>query len=76
MTPPIPWSKLAHTHTVGANTFSCQQMSLPKPQMRNLLQASIKRNLAVTAGVTTAAVAAYYFLVKAPRKQQYAEFYK
>ena len=54
----------------------CRQMSLPKPQMRNLLQAAIKRNLAVTAGVTTTAVAAYYFLVKAPRKQKYAEFYK
>ena len=61
----------------GTNVFFYyQQMSLPKPQMRNLLQASIKRNLAMTAGVSTGAVAAYYFLVKAPRKQKYAEFYK
>ncbi|CAH1365140.1 hypothetical protein MTP99_001433 [Tenebrio molitor] len=49
---------------------------IPKPQMRGLLNAQIKRNLALTAVTCTLAGLYMKFIFGNGRKNVYAEYYK
>ncbi|EAT38887.1 AAEL009257-PA [Aedes aegypti] len=49
---------------------------IPKPVLRGLHNASIKRNLVVSGVLCVISVAAFNFLYVEPKKQAYADFYK
>ncbi|XP_058819249.1 cytochrome c oxidase subunit 6C [Topomyia yanbarensis] len=49
---------------------------IPKPVLRGLHNASIKRNLIVAGVLCTISVIATKVLYVDPKKQQYADFYK
>uniref|UniRef100_A0A182PJR2 Uncharacterized protein n=1 Tax=Anopheles epiroticus TaxID=199890 RepID=A0A182PJR2_9DIPT len=49
---------------------------IPKPVLRGLHNATIKRNLIVSGVLCTIAVVALKVLHNDPKKQDYAEFYK
>ncbi|KXJ80714.1 cytochrome c oxidase subunit 6C [Aedes albopictus] len=49
---------------------------IPKPVLRGLHNASIKRNLAVAGVLCVVSVAAFNFLYVQPKQQAYADFYK
>lgn len=51
-------------------------MSVTKPQMRGLLNSSIKKNLIVSISLCVVAVVAMKFGFNDVRKAKYAEFYK
>lgn len=59
-----------------AGEVSADSGRLPKPTLRGLHQATIKKNLAVSAVLVTIAVIAMKFGHNDPRKRDYAEFYK
>ncbi|XP_037910882.1 cytochrome c oxidase subunit 6C [Hermetia illucens] len=50
--------------------------SIPKPVLRGLHNATIKRNLIVALGLVVTITTAYKFAVNDVKKQKYAEFYK
>jgi cytochrome c oxidase subunit 6c len=50
--------------------------SIPKPVLRGLHNATIKRNLIVAGVLVTIVTVAFKFLRNEPRKQDYANFYK
>ncbi|XP_037927542.1 cytochrome c oxidase subunit 6C [Teleopsis dalmanni] len=50
--------------------------SIPKPVLRGLHNATIKKNLIVAIALTTVATVAFKVLVNDPKKKAYAEFYK
>lgn len=49
---------------------------IAKPVLRGLHNATIKRNLAVSAVLMTIAVVAVKYIRNEPKKRDYAEFYK
>lgn len=49
---------------------------LPKPQLRGLHQATIKKNLVVASVLCVISVVAMKYLHNDPKKRDYAEFYK
>ncbi|KAM3955958.1 cytochrome c oxidase subunit cyclope [Aphomia sociella] len=50
--------------------------TVSKPQLRGLLNASIKRNLIVALSLSAVAGIAFKQLVGSERKRKYAEFYR
>ncbi|KAK7074164.1 Cytochrome c oxidase subunit [Halocaridina rubra] len=51
-------------------------MSLPKPVMRGLLTAQIKKHIAIASVLCFITVGGFKVLVQDPRKRLYADFYK
>ncbi|XP_055903056.1 cytochrome c oxidase subunit 6C-like [Eupeodes corollae] len=50
--------------------------SIPKPMLRGLHNATIKRNLGIAVGLVFTVSMLFKVAVKDPRKDAYAEFYK
>lgn len=59
-----------------AGEVSADAGRIPKPALRGLHQATIKKNLAVSAVLVTLSVIIMKFGHNDPRKRDYAEFYK
>ena len=60
----------------GGAVAEASSGSIPKPILRGLHNATIKRNLIVAGVLVTAVTVAFKVFRNDPRKQDYADFYK
>ncbi|KAB0790740.1 hypothetical protein PPYR_15670 [Photinus pyralis] len=72
----MPTPQTSQPAKIGQSGAMCMMMMSGKPQLRGLLQSSIKRNLIIAIGTSIVAGITFKTLVGDARKKKYLEFYK